>query len=212
MMLTYSQLSGERNGKPKVEFLLRLIQKLKGNVVVVMDECHNATGTTSSTGKAITEILMSVQGCLYSSATFSKRPENMFVYSYKTDIIDSPLDTTKLLELIKKGGERLIENLTANLVLAQQMIRRERTYDNCDVDYRYMSDAQKEELFVKYDTTIKLYKKLIAFFNSKLFREAKQKSVDRFAAEKKVEICKEPFPKGENRTPTEYEKDIKDWE
>ena len=212
MMLTYSQLSGERNGKLKVEFLLRLIEKLKGNVVVVMDECHNATGTTSSTGKAITEILMSVQGCLYSSATFSKRPENMFVYSYKTDIIDSPLDTTKLLELIKKGGERLIENLTSNLVLAQQMIRRERTYDNCDVDYKYMSDAQKEELFVKYDTTIKLYKKLINFFKSKSFREAKEKSVDRFAATKKVEMCKEPFPKMEGKSPIEYEKDIKDWE
>lgn len=212
MMLTYSQLSGE-NGRIKVDFILRLIEKLQGKVVLVMDECHNATGTTSSTGKAVVDILGKVQGALYSSATFSKRPENMFLYSFKTDIIDSPLDTKRLLELIKKGGERLIENLASSLVLAQQMIRRERSYDNCDVSYEYMSLTEKDDTFSRYDKTITTYKRLVTFFNSQLFKDAKQKAIDRFALSKKVEINKTPRPKRDkNVSLLEYQEDIKNWE
>lgn len=211
ILLTYSQLSGKEN--ERLKWLLRTIDELKGEAVIVMDEVHNATGTTSTTGQSVKEILMSVQGCLFSSATFSKRPENMFLYSYKTDMQDSPLTTEKLLELIKKGGERLIENLASNLVLAQQMIRRDRTYENCDVSYEYMSILQKDDLFTKYDTTITLYKELIKFFISAPFMEAKQKAILRFAEQEKVELGK-PMPKRDKKaqTPKEYKQILEDWE
>lgn len=211
LMLTYSQLSGKR-GEVRLEYILKLIEKLDGKAVLIIDECHNAVGTTSSTGRNVTTLIQNCQGVLFSSATFSKRPENMFLYSFKTDIADSPITTPKLIELIQKGGERLIENLASNLVLAQQMIRRERTYDNCEVNYEYMSEDDKTDLYSKYNKTIKLYKKLIEFFRTQSFKNARNLAVDRFAKENRVEICKEPFPSSEDKTKDEYENAIKIWE
>lgn len=194
--LTYSQLAGAA-GKAKVEYLLNVIEKLGGRVVVCMDEAHNAAGTKSDVGKSMSEIVAKVQGVLFSSATFSKRPDNMFIYSLKTDVSDSPLGTKKLIEVIKEGGERLTENLASNLVSSQQMIRRERTFENCNVEYNYMSDDEKSELFNKYDTTIKLYHKLLDFFsnNNPLFYNAKIKAIQKFAESKGVELILEKQPK-----------------
>jgi len=198
LMLTYSQLSSGLSAKRKVDWLLSVIDSLGGKAIVVMDECHNATGTTSAVGKAVQSLLSVVKGVTFVSATFSKRPDNMYIYGLKTDIIDSPLGTKKLLQAIVKGGDKLTENLASNLVAAQQMIRRERTFDNCDVDYQYMSDDEKTELFTKYDNTIQLYYKLMDFFSMQnpLFKDAKNASLERFIkAHPKYEIVTEEAPK-----------------
>jgi hypothetical protein len=194
--LTYSQLSGP-NGKGKFEYLKRVIDNLDGKVVLCMDEAHNAAGVKSDVGKSMSEIVARVKGVLFSSATFSKRPDNMYIYSLKTDVSDSPLGTKKLIEVIQEGGERLTENLASNLVASQQMLRRERTFENCNVEYNYMSDDEKTELFEKYDTTIKLYQKLLEFFsnNNTLFYNAKIKAVQKFAESKGVELILEKQPK-----------------
>lgn len=189
LMLTYSQIAGEKSGKQKLDFILRLIEAKKGKVILVADECHNAAGTKSSVGRGMTEIVKSVKGCLFSSATFSKRPDNMYIFSIKTDVSLSPLGTDKLIQVIKAGGERLTENLASNLVASQQMIRREKTYENCNVLYNYMDDSNKEELFKKYDATIKEYRKLQRFFESKLFYDASRKAIKRFAEENKIEVA-----------------------
>jgi len=189
IMLTYSQISGDRSGKQKLDYLLRLIEQRKGRVVLIADESHNAAGTKSSVGRAMTEIVKAVKGCLFSSATFSKRPDNMYIYAIKTDVSMSPLGTDKLIQVIKEGGERLIENLASNLVAATQMIRREKTYDNCTVMYNYMDDSNKKELFEKYDATIKEYRRLQEFFGGRLFFDAKRKALERFALENKVELA-----------------------
>jgi len=195
LMLTYSQIAGEKSGKKKLDYILRLIEKKKGRVILIADESHNAAGTTSSVGAAMKEIVTAVKGCLFSSATFSKRPDNMYIYSIKTDVSLSPLGTDKLIQVIKAGGERLIENLASNLVAGQQMLRREKTYDNCNVLYNYMDEASKVELFKKYDATIKEYVKLQKFFAGSLFAEASRNALKRFAKENKVELAP-PAPKG----------------
>lgn len=195
LMLTYSQIAGEKSGKKKLEYILRLIESKKGKVVLIADESHNAAGTTSSVGLAMKQIISSVKGCLFSSATFSKRPDNMYIYSIKTDVSLSPLGTDKLIQVIKAGGERLIENLASNLVAGQQMLRREKTYENCNVLYNYMDEASKVELFKKYDNTISEYVKLQKFFSSALFVEAARNALKRFAEENKVELAP-PAPKG----------------
>ena len=195
LMLTYNQISGEKSGKKKLEFILRLIEKKQGKVILIADESHNAAGTTSSTGEAMTQIVSAVKGCLFSSATFSKRPDNMYIYSIKTDVSLSPLGTDKLIQVIKAGGERLIENLASNLVAGQQMLRREKTYENCNVLYNYMQEEGKAELFKKYDATIKEYVKLQNFFASSLFYDATRNALKRFAKENKVELAP-PAPKG----------------
>jgi len=197
MMLTYSQLAGAA-GKLKVDYLLRVIDKLDRKVVLCIDECHNAAGTKSDVGKSMADIVSLVQGVLFSSATFSKRPDNMFIYGLKTDISESPVGTKGLIDIITAGGERLTENLAASLVEAQQMIRRERTFENCNVEYNYMSDEEKVELFSKYDGAIKLYRSLTYFFTDYLFVEAKIAALKRFALEKGVELVTEERPKDKN--------------
>ena len=196
IFLTYSQLSQGKSSTLKVQWLIELIQKLDGKAILVMDECHNATGTTSSVGQAIQSLLSVVHGVTFMSATFSKRPDNMFMYALKTDVSKSPLGTKTLIEAIKKGGDKLTENLASNLVAAQQMLRRERTFDNCDVDYQYMSDDEKIELFEKYDNTISLYYKLLEFFSIRnpLFKDARAKSIERYIAQSKYQIVTEEMP------------------
>lgn len=194
IMMTYSQVSGKKAGdyNDKAKFLLRLAEKNK--VILCMDECHNASGTTSQTGKLMKDLMPLIQGVLFSSATFSKKPDNMYLYSLKTNVMTSPISTDKLIEVIKAGGERLIETLAANLVQSGQMIRRERTYDNCTVLYNFMTDADKDELFEKYDHTIKLYRKIIDFFKQDYFINARLNGIKRFAVESGVKLCLTPKP------------------
>jgi hypothetical protein len=190
--LTFSQISGKKRNK--VDFLLRLAEKKK--IIVCIDECHNAAGTTSTVGKRMRELVQASQGVLFSSATFSKRPDNMFLYATKTDISESPLGTDELISVIKKGGERLTENLASNLVVSQQMLSRLRSYDNCDVDYKYMKDDQKEGLYKKYDNVLRLYLRLRQYFSetNRAFKIARQNSIERFVKENKIKVAEEPKP------------------
>jgi hypothetical protein len=207
MMLTYSQLAGQ-SGKAKVNWIQEVISSLDGKVVIVMDECHNASGTKSDVGKSISNIISLAKGVTFVSATFSKRPDNMYLYALKTDISDSPLGTKKLIEVIKRGGERLTENLAANLVEAQQMITRVRTYENCDVNYEYMSDEDKDSLFSKYDKTIKLYRELENFFsvNNPLFVRAKNAAIQKFAQQQGFDLVTEKKPTKDKDIEYWYEK------
>lgn len=188
IMLTYSQLS---TSEDKFRFLMKIVEKKKGNVVIVMDECHNASGTKSTAGMRVKELVATCKGVLYSSATFSKRPENMGLFAPKTDMKKSSLSTDQLIEVIKKGGERLIENLASNLVTSQQMLRRERTFENCNVEYNYMSDDEKSVLFGKYDNAIKTYLDLKRYFSdyNRVYTDARYNSIKRFAKESKVELA-----------------------
>lgn len=195
IMLTYSQLS---TSEDKFKFLMKVIQNKKGKVVIVMDECHNASGTKSTSGLRTKELVATSKGVLYSSATFSKRPENMGLFASKTDMKKSSLDTEQLITVIKRGGERLIENLASNLVTSQQMLRRERTFENCNVEYNYMSDDDKVVLFGKYDNAIKTYLDLKRFFSNsnRNYIDARNNSIRRFAKESKVELA-DPRQSGE---------------
>jgi len=198
IMLTYSQLAGKA-GKLKVEYLKNLISNLQSigsGAVLIMDECHNAAGTKSDVGRSMSELIGLVKGVTFVSATFSKRPDNMNIYALKTDIADSPLGTKKLIEVIKEGGERLTENLASNLVAAGQMIRRERTFENCNVEYNYMADDEKSDLFTRYDDAVKLFRKLVDFYETDNFLQAKNFAVEKFALENQVELVTEEKPSG----------------
>ena len=198
IMLTYSQLAGKA-GKAKIEYLKNLIYNLQtagSGAVLIMDECHNASGTKSDVGRSMSEIIGLVKGVTFVSATFSKRPDNMNIYALKTDIADSPLGTKKLIQVIKEGGERLTENLASNLVAAGQMLRRERTFENCNVEYNYMSDDEKSDLFTRYDDAVKLFRKLVDFYETDNFLQAKKKAIEKFAIENKVELVIEEKPSG----------------
>lgn len=52
ILLTYSQLSAPKSGKKKYDYLIEAAkQRGNGKYIFVMDECHNASGSKSATGK-----------------------------------------------------------------------------------------------------------------------------------------------------------------
>lgn len=198
ILLTYSQLAGA-SGRPRVEYLSELFESRKREVIVAMDEVHNASGAKSDVGKSMQFLMTLTRGVLFSSATFSKRPDNMYLYALKTDVQESPVGTEELIEVIQKGGERLTENLASNIVLSKQMLRRQKTFENCDVIYEYMSEQDKAQLYENYDNTIKLFLEINDFFeNGAQFRGARAKSIERFAKANGVKLAP-PMVKGEKQ-------------
>jgi len=193
--LTYSQLSSKDNTQ-KADYLRELAQNNK--LILCLDECHNASGEKSTTGNFMKELIPMTQGVLFSSATFSKQPQTMHLYASKTNLKTSSLGTEKLIDVISLGGERLIESLASNLVLGGQMIRRERTYDNCNVLYNFMSNEEKEALFNKYDQAVITYHEISKFFSEQDFIQAKQAAMQRFADQQGVELADPRPAKKEN--------------
>ena len=141
VMLTYSQIAHggkmdknlNLNWSPKQQFVKGLAQ----NNILIMDESHNASGL-SKTGIMLRKILASTKGCLFLSATFAKRSDNMPLYAVKTVIQEATLTDEKLVAAIDRGGFPLQEVLAAELVLAGQLVRRERTFEGIEVNYIYL--------------------------------------------------------------------------
>lgn len=214
IMLTYSQLAARKSGLKKYEYITEVGEKNNGKFIIVMDECHNASGTKSATGEKIRGLVTKSSGCLFSSATFSKTPENMYLYSLKTDLRKTNIDTKQLLDVIKKGGERLIENMAASLAKGGQLLRRERRFDNCNVEYKFMDESDKETLFEKYDKTLGIYRELLAYFSlgNMPFYLAKNKAIQRYAKSKKVELCTEPKPTEKDAKGKDLDALITAWE
>ena len=135
---TYSQFA-KAGDSPKKTFLQRVAQ----NSVIVMDESHKAAGD-SNTGKYFMDVLTGTKGVVFLSATFAKRPDNMPVYATKTAMIDASMSVEQLIEAIRSGGEALQEVLSSQLVAEQQLIRRERSFENVEVNWWALDKSQIE--------------------------------------------------------------------
>lgn len=184
ILMTYSQLSGE-SAKSRIEYLMSIAP----NAIFILDECHNASGGTSQTGLFFQTVLPLSCGVLFASATYAKRPNNMYLYSAKTDISESVISTKDLLEAIATGGNQLSEYLSSNLVRAGQMIRRERSYDKCEINFNFPKPEFQEASFQKYDTAIAAFNLMEEFCKTELFQEAKQRAVQHFAEENDVQLA-----------------------
>jgi len=135
VLATYSQFSSMKAVR-KVEFIMSLA---KDNVVV-MDESHNASGT-SRRGAILQNIVKETKGLAFLSATYAKRPDNMPIYAVKTNIADAELDSDELIDAIRKGGFAMQEILSSQLVSEGQMIRRERSYEGIDINYVTLDES-----------------------------------------------------------------------
>ena len=191
IVATYSQFTGSswKNGKKVDKPRQQYIRNISEKCVFILDECHNASGNTSQTSMFFRDVCPNANGTLFSSATFAKRPENMWIYSFVTDIEDSALSTAALLDAIEEGGLKLQEYLASSLVRTGQMVRRERSYDNCNILYNYMPESSEPDLFNKYDTAITQFLKLKTFTERSKFANAKLTAKERFAKSKKVELA-----------------------
>lgn len=137
VLTTYSQFGRTSS---KYSFL----QAISEGAIIIMDESHNASGD-SNVGIFLRGILELSEGCLFLSATFAKRPDNMPLYASKTCIKDCQLEDKDLVFAIEKGGSPLQEILSSQLTSEGQMLRRERSYDGIQVKYEYLDERQVQE-------------------------------------------------------------------
>lgn len=143
VVTTYSQFTSPSDwlfkGKSvKQEFLLKIGKKN----IFIMDESHNTSGN-SGIGLLMKMILRESKGCVFLSATFAKRPDNMPIYGSKTAISDANLDSEQLTKAIEKGGVALQEVISSQLVKEGQMIRRQRTFEGVQVNYISLEHNKK---------------------------------------------------------------------
>ena len=110
MMSTYSQLSHDRTGAKTAFF-----EAIAEDCIFILDEAHVIAGA-SSLGDTFEVLVQSCNNVLFSSATFAKRPENMKIFSHRTDLGKSNIGVRTLLEAIDEGGTKLQEYMAATLV------------------------------------------------------------------------------------------------
>lgn len=135
VLLTYSQVNSPTRAIEKIQWL----NAVGNDSIVIMDESHNASGS-SQTGAFLQEFIQKTAGVCFLSATFAKRPDNMPIYAMKTAIQDAELDNDKLISAILAGGVALQEILSGELVSEGQMLRRERSYEGVVVNYNYLDE------------------------------------------------------------------------
>jgi len=132
IMATYSQFSSE---KPTAK--QAFLSALSNGNILILDESHNAGGNLeiSNTARFFYNCVENSQGCVFLSATFAKRPDNMPLYAMKTAMSEASMSNNDLVAAIQKGGVALQEVLASNLVAEGQMIRRERSFEGIEVNY-----------------------------------------------------------------------------
>lgn len=143
---TYSQLNKGINNE-KFQLLKEIVST--GKAIFVLDESHEAAGE-SNTSQAIGNLIAESKGCVYLSATFAKRAENLQLYSAKTALNNAGLDGKKLAMALANGGLPLQEMISSQLVHHGQMIRREKDYNDIDVQYEIYQHSASRDI-VRYD-------------------------------------------------------------
>lgn len=135
VLLTYSQVNSPSKAINKIQWL----NSVGNDSIVIMDESHNASGS-SQTGAFLQNFIKQTSGVCFLSATFAKRPDNMPIYAMKTAIQDAEMNNDTLVSAILKGGVALQEILSSELVSEGQMLRRERSYEGVIVNYNYLDE------------------------------------------------------------------------
>ena len=156
--MTYSQLN---KGETSIKFTMldKLLEKNK--VIFVLDESHEASGD-SNQGRAMIKLLEKSLGCVFLSATFAKRAENLFIYSSKTALGNSGVNGRNLEKALEAGGLPLQEMISSQLVRYGQMIRREKDYSGLEVDYKIFEHSESKDVRM-YDNVVETIREIQEF-------------------------------------------------
>jgi predicted RNA methylase len=157
VLATYSQLNSPKNKPEKPDFILKMAQ----GSLVIMDESHNASGS-SNVGEFLQEVLRNTIGVTYLSATFAKQPSNMPIYAMKTAIRDANMSKESLVDAIYSGGVALQEIIASQLVKEGQMLRRERSFEGVEVNYISLDDLGTEHSAIS-DNLTEIIRQIIDF-------------------------------------------------
>lgn len=174
LMATYSQFTGKA-GQKRRDWL----ESIADQCIFVFDEAHVVAGN-SDLRKYFEILTISSVNTLFSSATFAKRPENMYIFAHRTDLGKSDVGVDNLLDAIQSGGNKLQEFMASTLVKSGQMIRRERSFDNCEVDYKYMAKESTNRSYEIYDEAIRRFNALVAYSITPAFKSAIASAIDRY--------------------------------
>lgn len=180
VVATYSQFNSPETKPTKPIFL----RDIANNNVVVMDESHNASGS-SNTGEFLQSVLQRTKGVVFLSATFAKRPDNMPVYAMKTAMSEANMTKEELVQAITKGGVALQEILSSQLVAEGQMIRRERSFEGIEVNYISLDEKAQEHKAVA-DNITAVLRYIIKFQVDFIKKEVEE--LDKIIAAKGLEI------------------------
>ncbi len=176
---TYSQFNQPK--KPAKQLFLSGVSQ--GNIII-MDEAHNASGS-SNTGEFMQGVLRQTKGVCFLSATFAKRPDNMPIYAQKTSMSDANMSKEDLVEAITKGGVALQEILAAQLVSEGQMIRRERSFEDVEVNYIELKEKATEQADIA-DKITAIIRDIIGFQEKYINKQVEQ--LDKIAAAESKEV------------------------
>jgi hypothetical protein len=198
VVLTYSQIQGNvqnpknTNAIAKVDFL----KSISDNAIFVLDESHIGGGNGGQTNivKNLEEILASSSGVMFASATYSKTPKAMRLYIPKTDIASSRINPETIVSAVQENGEAVQEYIASLLVKSGQMIRRERSFDKCRIDYKYIKD-DVEKYYNLYDKVMELYNEVERFADSELYKKAVENAIKRYVDIHKVTLVSKNDPK-----------------
>lgn len=204
VILTYSQLGmnvndpKNSNAIAKFEFL----KALAPNSVFVLDESHIGA-SEGNAGKNLEVLISLVSGIMFASATYSKVPKSMRMYIPKTDIAKSNINPKTVVDAVRDNGEAVQEYIASLLVKSGQMIRRERTFDKCRIDYNYIKKDVKK-YYDLYDTVMELYNEIENFSKSKGYEDAIERAIERFTKEQGVAVVFDNDPKPSRDKKPEY--------
>lgn len=164
----------------------RLMQISKG-AILVLDEAHEGAASVnpisdrrgakdkeSNRYKFLSSLFANIEGVLFSSATYAKRPDNLMLYYPFTDL--NNFKYNDLLLMLKKTGpigQALVSNA---LVETGQLIRRESSYkgitfndyttpDLISISTNRKTDAQDEyqNIAQAWDKMSEIFKDLVVF-------------------------------------------------
>lgn len=192
VFLTYTQIDADMEN-PKNAYKIAKYEFLKAiapNSIFVLDESHKGSGDGNS-AKNLFDLLSLASGVTFASATYAKVPKSMMLYIPKTDIVDSRIRPETIIDAVAENGEAIQEYIASLLVKSGQMIRRERSFDDCIIDYKYMNLGDKAKYYERYDKLMKLYDEIEAFANSPLYNNAYEDTIKRYAAENEILIVAE---------------------
>lgn len=134
---TRQKASRKRNRTPKPDGpRYAALRALAPNAIIIMDEAHVAAGQDSDLNLKLQDELLPLAGGVYMlTATFSKRPDNLGLYSVPTLIARAGIDTDALVELLQRGGNALQQALSSMLSRAGEFIRREQNYEGVKIKF-----------------------------------------------------------------------------
>ena len=138
--------------------------KLAKKVVFILDESHLAGGYDSIIGRWMRAVLPHTKACCFLSATFAKYPEVMPFYAQKTAISQANMKDENLVQAMRSGGLALQEIIASNLAESGQLIRRQRSNEGVDIQYKVLDqEPQRSEHRQSVNSIIKLMNEVVHF-------------------------------------------------